>query len=151
MVKQSRNGASLARRLGFAVRQALRPRRPVLAVVADDCALAALACELHAAARLAQRQLGEMPEHATRAKEAAAIEAILQPGEAIADRMLGLRAVTEEGSEARLRASAWKMGEYIDVYLAHEYAGSSLKPHSCPQACCGDDHRKPARACLRGE
>lgn len=85
---------------------------------ADDAALIALSGDLHAAARLAHRQLRSMPDYATTRAEAVAIEEILQPGEAIADRMLCLHPVTPEGFDARLRAGLWKRGEYISAYLA---------------------------------
>ncbi|XAZ25647.1 hypothetical protein LVY75_21245 [Sinorhizobium sp. B11] len=84
----------------------------------DDTVLVLLCGELHEAARLAERRLDAMPDYADTAQEAAAIEEILQPGEAIADRMLCLRAMTSEGVEARLRAGLWKRGEYIGAYRA---------------------------------
>lgn len=86
----------------------------------DDAVLVALRRKLHEAARVAERQLLAMPDYAGIAQEAAAIEAILQPGEEIADRMLYLRPVTSGGVEARLRAEVWKRGEYIGTYLGRE-------------------------------
>jgi hypothetical protein len=107
----------------FLCRLVLMVRKRAGEEAAGDRELAALAGELHAEARIAERRLREMPEHATRAEEAAAIEAILQPGEAIADRMLGLRAMTGGSAEARRRAMLWKRGEYIDVYLGGAAVG----------------------------
>ena len=66
---------------------------------------------------MAERRLKALPDYGAIAQEAAAIEAILQPGEAIADRMLCLRPVTSAGHAALLRAELWKRGEYIGTYL----------------------------------
>lgn len=83
----------------------------------DDSELVLLCGELHEAAMFAERRLKAMPDYADTLEEAAAIEAILQPGEVIADRILCLHAVTSDGVEARLRATLWKQGEYIGTYL----------------------------------
>lgn len=79
--------------------------------------LIALGRDLHEAAKLAHRRLKSLPDYQTIAAEAAAIESILQPGEAIADRILSLEAVTSEGIEARLHAGLWKRGDYISAYF----------------------------------
>lgn len=86
----------------------------------DDAVLTVLRRKLHEAARVAERQLLAMSDCADIAQEAAAIEAILQPGEVIADCMLCLSPVTSGGAEARLRAELWKRGEYIGTYLGGE-------------------------------
>lgn len=86
----------------------------------DDAVLIALGRKLHEAAGVADRQLLAMPDYAGIAEEATAIEAILRPGEEIADRMLYLWPVTSRGVEARLRAEVWKRGEYIGTYLGGE-------------------------------
>lgn len=83
----------------------------------DDTELVLLCGELHEAAMFAELRLKAMPDYADTVEEAAAIEAILQPGEAIADQMLCLWAATSDGVEARLRATLWKRGEYIGTYL----------------------------------
>jgi hypothetical protein len=86
----------------------------------DDTELVLLRSELHEAAMFAELRLKAMPDYADTAEEAAAIEAILQPGEVIADQMLSLQAATSDGVEARLRATLWKRGEYIGTYLGEE-------------------------------
>jgi len=83
----------------------------------DDAMLIALRRKLHDAARVADRKILAMPDYADTAQEAAAIEAILQPGEDLADRILCLRPVTLEGCEAVRSALLWKRGEYIGSYL----------------------------------
>ncbi len=90
---------------------------PVAPAGDDDALLVALGGKLHAAAGVAERRLKALPDYGAIAQEAAAIEAILQPGEAIADRMLCLRPVTSAGHAALLRAELWKRGEYIGTYL----------------------------------
>ena len=83
----------------------------------DDAVLVALRRKLHDAARVADRKILAMPDYADTAREAAAIEAILQPGEDLADRILCLWPVTLEGYEAVRSALLWKRGEYIGSCL----------------------------------
>ncbi|MBB3590869.1 hypothetical protein FHX08_001213 [Rhizobium sp. BK529] len=92
-------------------------REQAASALEDDAVLVALSRDLHEAARLAHQRLKSLPDYQTIAEEAAAIEAILQPGEEIADRILCLNAVTSEGIEAREHAGLWKQGDYISAYF----------------------------------
>ena len=86
----------------------------------DDAVLIALRRKLHEAATVAERQLLALPDYADIAEEVAAIEAVLQPGEDLADRILCLSPMTFEGYEALQSALLWKRGEYIGAHIGED-------------------------------
>jgi hypothetical protein len=84
---------------------------------ADDHALLALQAELHEAAKVADQRFRDMPEDMALEDELAEIDAIMQPGDALAERMFALTPTTSSGIDARVRAEAWHSGDYITTYL----------------------------------
>jgi hypothetical protein len=94
------------------------PPGTTLAVMpADDQALLALQAELHEAAKVADQRFRDMPEDMALEDELAEIDAIMQPGDALAERMFALTPTTSSGIDARVRAEAWHNGDYITTYL----------------------------------
>jgi hypothetical protein len=94
------------------------PPGTTLAVMpADDQALLALQTELHEAAKVADQRFRDMPEDIALEDELAEIDAIMQPGDALSERMFALTPTTPSGIDARVRAEAWHSGDYITTYL----------------------------------
>jgi hypothetical protein len=95
----------------------IKPAQQPGTTPADDQALLALQAELHEAAKVADQRFRDMPEDMALEDELAEIDAIMQPGDALAERMFALTPTTSSGIDARVRAEAWHSGDYITTYL----------------------------------
>lgn len=84
---------------------------------APDAELVALQALLHEAAQTADQAFRDMPEYDTLEEELATIDAIMQPGDALAERMRAMTPSTTSGVDAKVRAEAWHTGDYITTYL----------------------------------
>lgn len=82
-----------------------------------DAELIALQVKLHEAAKTADQAFKDMGDYATLEEELTVIDAIMAPGDTLAERMLALPATTSVGVDARVRAGAWHTGDYITTYL----------------------------------
>lgn len=99
------------------IKPALQPCTAPAVMPGDDRALLALQAELHEAAKVADQRFRDMPEDMALEDELAEIDAIMQPGDALAERMFALTPSTSSGIDARVRAEAWHSGDYITTYL----------------------------------
>ncbi|MCM2458880.1 hypothetical protein HGO37_26215 [Rhizobium sp. CG4] len=99
------------------IKPAQQPGTTPAVMPADDQALLALQAELHEAAKVADQRFRDMPEDMALEDELAEIDAIMQLGDALAERMFALTPTTSSGIDARVRAEAWHSGDYITTYL----------------------------------
>ncbi len=99
------------------IKPAQQPGTTLAVMPADDHALLSLQAELHEAAKVADQRFRDMPEDMALEDELAEIDAIMQPGDALAERMFALTPTTSSGIDARVRAEAWHSGDYITTYL----------------------------------
>jgi hypothetical protein len=99
------------------IKPAQQPCNAPAVMPADDQALFALQAELHEAAKVADQRFRDMPEDMALEDELAEIDAIMQPGDALAERMFALRPLTMAGVNAKIRAENWMTGDYIATFL----------------------------------
>lgn len=99
------------------IKPAPQPGTAPAVMSADDRALLVLQAELHEAAKVADQRFRDMPEDMALEDELAEIDVIMQPGDALAERMVALRPVTMAGVNARIRAENWMTGDYIATFL----------------------------------